>query len=90
MPPGIPVAVCKLFETWALYVIGKGKTRHSADAILHKIRWEEDVEQGNRAFKCNDHWTAPLARWFMACHPKHQGFFETRERVDDGYREDAA
>lgn len=43
------------------------------------MRWHQHIERGNREFVCNNNWTAPLARWFMAKHPKHDGFFETRE-----------
>jgi hypothetical protein len=38
------------------------------------------IERGLREFKCNDHWTAPLARWFMKRHPQLEDFFELRVR----------
>ena len=87
-PVGIPPEVCEHFERLALQVAAGGWRRYSADAILHRIRWTYKVERGNRAFKCNDHWTAPLARWFLARHPELPGFFELRERTGDGYSED--
>lgn len=87
-PDGVPVDVCELFEKLALDVHGKGYARYSSDAVLHRIRWHMQIERGNRAFKCNDHWTAPLARWFLARHPECPKFFELRERVDDGYSVD--
>jgi hypothetical protein len=89
-PPGVPPDVCKLFEEFALNLISTGWTRYSADALLHRIRWHHHVERANRAFKCNDHHTAPLARWFLARHPEHKGFFELRERLHDGYHEEGA
>lgn len=79
-PEEIPAEVSALFEQEALKVRQAGFERYSADAILHRIRWHFQVEQGQREFKCNDHWTAPLARWFLAKHPELPGFFETRER----------
>lgn len=79
MPEDVPPEVCVLFERLALKVWNTGYRHFSSDAILHRIRWEEKVEKGNREFKCNDHWTAPLARWFMANHPDKVGFFETRK-----------
>lgn len=88
-PVGIPPDICDLFERLAIDVAHKGYARYSADAILHRIRWHHQVERGNRAFRANDHWTAPLARWFLALHPEHQGFFELRERLADGYSEAA-
>ena len=82
-PAGVPVEVCHSFETLALTVRRNGWQRYSADAILHRIRWEMHVERGNRAFKANNNWTAPLARWFLKVHPEAAGFFELRERIDE-------
>lgn len=79
-PDGVPEDVARLFERFALEA-AKYRKRFSADAILHRIRWFENIEQGNREFRCNDHWTALLARWFIAKHPEHSRFFELRERV---------
>jgi hypothetical protein len=81
-PEGVPVDVCASFERLALEVRGLGFKRYSADAILHRVRWHMHVERGNRAFKANNNWTAPLARWFLENHPEAAGFFELRERVD--------
>ena len=78
-PEGVPPEVVRLYERFALQV-AKIRQRFSSDAILHRIRWECAIERGDREFKCNDHWTAPLARWFMRLHPEYEGFFETRER----------
>jgi|SRR5579885_662944 len=88
-PDGIPVDVCDLFERLALR-LAKGdpargiapRRRFSSDAILHQIRWQFQVDYDRRDFKCNDHWTAPLARWFLARHPELKGFFELRERAE--------
>lgn len=79
-PDGVPEDVCHLFEHFALEAAGTGIGRYSSDAILHRIRWHAVIERGNREFKCNDHWTAPLARWFIGKHPELDGFFELRER----------
>ena len=80
LPEGIPSGVCTLFETLALEVHEAGWKRFSSDAILHRIRWYHHVETGDRTFKCNDHWTAALARWFLDRHPHMEGFFELRQR----------
>lgn len=85
-PAGVPVDIADRFETLALTVVKAGFKRYSADAILHRIRWHEQVERGNRDFKCNDHWTSVLARWFLHQHPEHTGLFELR----NARREDAA
>lgn len=79
-PDGVPEEISGLFERLALSVAEKGFGRYSADAILHQVRWHYHVVRGDREFKCNDHWTAPLARWFLQRHPELPGFFETRVR----------
>lgn len=80
-PDGIPPEVCRLFEKIATDLQRNGFERFSADAILHKIRWEMRVERGNRAFKINNNDAAPLARWFLARNPAAKKFFELRERI---------
>ena len=79
-PADIPTDVCTHFERITLALIEDGFDRYSADAILHRIRWHERIERGNRTFKVNDHWSAPLSRWFSARHPQVAKFFETRVR----------
>lgn len=83
-PADIPEDVCKLFEDLAIKIRAKGWARYSSDALLHRIRWEFHVERGDREFKANNNWTAPLARWFLKRHPDMAGFFETRERKPKG------
>ena len=81
-PEGVPVDVCRYFERVALDLIAMRFARCSADAILHRCRWHWQVERGDRGFKINNNWSAPLARWFLKIHPEAAGFFELRERVD--------
>lgn len=89
-PIGIPRDVCDLFDKLACGVASRGWQRYSSDAIVHRIRWEMHIERGDRAFKLNNNWTAPLARWWLARHPEYPKFFELRERIHDGYAESAA
>jgi hypothetical protein len=77
-PEGIPAEVCHLFEKLALDVAKTGRKRFSADMVLHRIRWFYAIEKADRHWKANNNWTAPLARWFLARHPDHDGFFERR------------
>jgi hypothetical protein len=77
-PSGIPPEVCALYEKLTFDVIGRGFQRYSSDAILHRIRWHYQIDRGRREFKCNDHWTATLSRWFLTRHPEYRGFFELR------------
>lgn len=79
---GIPPEVLQLFDRLANELILRGWSHYSADAILHRVRWHYHVEQGNREFKCNDHWTSRLARWWLERHPEHSEFFELRSLRD--------
>lgn len=81
LPPEVPEDVARKFLALALEVRARGFTRYSSDAILHRIRWHAHVERGDCDFKCNDHWTAPLARWAMAADERLAGFFELRRRA---------
>ena len=81
-PEGVPVDVCRLFEKLALEVYREGLRKYSARSILYRIRWHHEIERGDRAFKCNDHWSPDLARWLIARRPEFAGFFELRERVE--------
>jgi hypothetical protein len=75
----VPSDVRELFDKLAHKLVADGWPRYSSDAILHRIRWHFRVERGNREFKCNDHWTAVLARWWLANNPQYPNFFELRE-----------
>jgi hypothetical protein len=71
--------VKQAFLRIALMLKRDGFTYYSSDAILHRIRWHFQIEKGDRAFKCNDHWTSQLARWAMETSPELEGFFSTRK-----------
>lgn len=82
-PIGIPIEVCDKFEELALLLQKEHHyKRYSADALLHRIRWHFQIERGRRGFKCNNNWTATLARWFLSKHPELPKFFELREKTD--------
>lgn len=78
-------------EVWRLYVrfarqaMASGHTRYSSDAIVHRIRWEVDMDisrlPGDK-FKINDHFTALYARKFVNEYPEHAAFFAMRGRSD--------
>ena len=74
----VPDGIKKLFVHYAFVLREKGFDRHSADAILHRIRWYEQIERGNRQFKCNNNITSVLSRWAMETYPQLAGMFETR------------
>lgn len=79
--------VWSLFQRFAFEAFVAGHRRFSADAILHRIRWQTSVEMvaaGGAArlrFKINDHFSAFYARKFARCHPAQSDFFELRSRA---------
>ena len=68
-----------MFRQTSMQIIESGWTSYSADAILHRMRWHQQIERGNRSYKLNNNWTSYLARRLMRTDPKTFGrFFETR------------
>lgn len=73
-------------EVWRLFVrftnqaIAAGRSRFSADAVCHRIRWESVVEGGADGVKLNNNFSAYYARMFEAAYPLHAGFFGFRAR----------
>ena len=73
-----------LFERIALGLVRQGFSRHSADAVLHRVRWELSLalHDGYR-FKVSNTWSAYYARKFVATHPAHADLFELRASAAD-------
>lgn len=69
--------VYRLFTRFALEARARGNKHYSADAILHRVRWEADMFGGG--VKINNIFTPYYARLFMKHHPDMEGFFRTRE-----------
>lgn len=70
--------VYRLFQELADTLRSRGRSRYSADAILHRIRWHYHVERSDGDFKINDHFSSRYARLLMRNRPEYNGFFETR------------
>lgn len=68
-----------LFEKFTLECINRGFKRYSADAVIHRVRWETDIVTVGGIFKINDHHVTYYARMFHANHLEHEGFFKIRE-----------
>lgn len=67
-----------LFDKFAKQAIARGHRRFSADAILHRIRWEASVERIGAPYKINDHFSAYYARLWIENNPGRKHFFELR------------
>jgi hypothetical protein len=72
--------VYDLFKRFALELLGRGRERYSADAILHRIRWHYAVNPGKEfdGFKINDHFSSRYARKLAAEDVRFAEFFEFR------------
>jgi hypothetical protein len=75
-------------EVWSLFcrfifeAMNAGHKHFSADAIVHRIRWETSVVTACESkFKINNNYVTCYARSFHATYPEHAGFFRTRERI---------
>lgn len=81
-------AVYRLFCRFTHELIQRGRRNYSADAILHRVRWETALQTVDDDFKVNNSFVSGYARKFMADYPAHKGFFQLRKSVFD--RQDAA
>lgn len=76
-------SVYKLFKKFAFEVIRKGHQQYSADAIMHRVRWETNVVTSDDEFKVNNNHVAFYARMFMRDFPEYKGFFRLRKSEAD-------
>jgi hypothetical protein len=73
---------------WTLFVgftfekIEAGHEHFSADAVLHRIRWESPVHGGDE-FKVNNNFSSWYARKFAHAYPAHASFFRQRAAKAD-------
>lgn len=76
--------VWTLFVHYTLEMIKLGFQRYSADAVMHRVRWESDLKTASRdGLKINDHHVSFFARKFEAAYPQHAGFFRRRKSAAD-------
>ena len=80
--------VWNLFVKFAKDRISRGFTNYSADAVMHRVRWETAAGQSGQypnsndgKFKINDHHVAFYGRWFMRNFPEPEGFFRVRDQT---------
>lgn len=73
------------FKRFAWEKIKQGHQHYSADAVLHRVRWELGLADGGREYKLNNNWTPYYARMFHAEFPNKSGFFRLRASAADGW-----
>jgi len=76
--------VWELFVRFTKQLIARGFKHYSADAVLHRVRWETAVETTGDAFKVNNNFVSGYARKFEREYPEHAGFFRMRQSAFDG------
>lgn len=70
--------VGRLFEKFALEKIAAGYENYSADAVMHRVRWETDAGNQGAGYKINNNYVAFYARAFNKKHGRE--FFRTRRQ----------
>jgi len=78
--------VWRLFERFTFDRILRRFSHYSADAILHRVRWETAVVTNDESgeFKINNDYSCCYARKFRDKHPNHADFFAVRISQVDG------
>lgn len=76
--------IWQMFCEFSFQLINLGFQRYSADAILHRVRWETAVRGVRDQYKINNNYSAFYARKFRETHPRYAAFFEMRRSKADG------
>jgi hypothetical protein len=76
--------VWTLFQRFTNELIAAGFSHYSADAVLHRVRWETAVGMQHQGFKLNNNFTPYYARKYHQKYPNHAGFFRLRRSLADG------
>jgi hypothetical protein len=74
--------VYELFCKFSQLLVDRGFQHHSADAVLHRIRWATNVETNDPDFKINNNYSAYFSRLWMRDHPQHDCLFRTRRLLN--------
>jgi len=75
--------VWNLFRKFTHLLISRGFKNHSADAVVHRIRWHTTVETTGSEYKIGNNFVTCYARLFHKTYPEHGDFFRTRERISE-------
>lgn len=70
--------VWEMFLRFTLDLIGAGRTSGSADAVIHRIRWETTITTTGEPYKISNNHVAYYARKFADAFPLHADFFHMR------------
>lgn len=81
---GLNPVVWTLFQRFTNELVLAGFEHYSADAVLHRVRWETAIGMGDRGFKINNNFTPYYARKYHQKYPARAGFFRLRQSMADG------
>ncbi len=70
--------VWRYFNRFALQKIASGFRHYSADAVMHRVRWETEAGATDEGFKINNNHVAFYSRAFNDMHGRK--FFRTRRQ----------
>lgn len=76
--------VWALFQRFTNDLLAVGYRHGSADAVLHRVRWETAIGMGDQGFKINNNFTPYYARKYHQKYPHREGFFRLRRSMADG------
>ena len=70
--------VWRYFVKFAVQARAKGKKRYSADSLMHRVRWECEIEGGEEEYKINNNHVSVFVILLAAKTPDFVDFFEFR------------
>ena len=70
--------VFRLFKKFTFQAIAKGHKQYSADAIMHRVRWETSIITNDTRYKINNNHISYYARKFADEFPVLRFFFRFR------------
>ena len=77
--------VWELFQRFTFELISFGYRHHSADAVMHRVRWESSIQTSSEdEFKINNNHVAFYARKFHDEYPIFRDFFRVRKQKRSG------
>lgn len=79
----------RYFVKFAIQARAKGKQKYSADSLMHRVRWECEIDGGQDEYVVNNNWVSIYARLLACKSPDFAEFFEFRKLKGKGIKEAA-
>lgn len=75
--------IYQLFKKYTFEKIKEGKKSYSAEAVLNRVRWDEDVKTDGSEYKIPNKMKPFYSRLFCQKHQRYYEFFEKRKSICD-------